>query len=122
MHFAAELATALIKLHDEEKRLDQEGSVIAGKAGFPKLNPRAGIVDQLSRRCMQLARHLRIHPASDGREAAKASAAARPSRMHALGWPRSQAILSWRSNSPFPLDAVVLQRDLMLAGTNICHF
>jgi phage terminase small subunit len=62
---------ALIQLHDEEVRLHEEGAVISGGNGFPKLNPRSTVVSQLSQRCMQLARHLRINPSSDGREAAK---------------------------------------------------
>jgi hypothetical protein len=64
LRFAWELTQVMVRLQDEETQLLQEGSIIEGKAGA-KMNPRDSIVQSLSRRAMSLARHLRIHPASD---------------------------------------------------------
>ncbi len=53
----------MVRKHDEERQLDREGSIIEGKT-----NPRAAIVQQLSRRAIWLSVYLRVHPASEGRD------------------------------------------------------
>jgi hypothetical protein len=64
LRFAWELADVIGQLHEEEKRLSEEGLILESKAG-PRANPRASIVLRLSRRAMWLGVYLRIHPASD---------------------------------------------------------
>lgn len=67
LRFAWELADVIVRLHDEEARLSGEGLILDSERG-PRLNPRAPIVQRLSRRAMWLGVYLRIHPGSDYRD------------------------------------------------------
>src|SRR5262245_24807838 len=63
LRFAWELAAVVARLHAEDARLAEEGSILDGRYGA-KINPRDGIVRGLSRRAVWLATYLRVHPAS----------------------------------------------------------
>jgi phage terminase small subunit len=62
--FAWELAELTVRLREEEKRLAKEGTVIDSERG-PKTNPRHGIVNTMSKRRINLAIYLRVHPGSE---------------------------------------------------------
>ena len=64
LYYAFELADAFVKLHEEQAKLDIEGSVIEGPTG-PKKNRRGGVVSALQRQTLSLSRYLRLHPAAE---------------------------------------------------------
>jgi hypothetical protein len=64
LRFAWELTAVIVSLHDEERQLSKEGLILESERG-PRLNPRAPIVQRLSRRAMWLGVYLRVHPASE---------------------------------------------------------
>jgi hypothetical protein len=76
LRFAWELSDVLLRLHDEDRRLRREGTILASASG-PRINPREMIVRALSKRALSLATHLRIHPASDYAEPERARAGRR---------------------------------------------
>jgi len=57
---AVELASVMRDRRDQQVLLDKEGWVVAGPSGMLRKNPRAEIVDQLSKREMALMRTLRM--------------------------------------------------------------
>jgi hypothetical protein len=59
--FACELAELTVRLREEEKRLAEEGTVLEGG----KTYPRHGIVTTMSKRRINLAIYLRVHPGSE---------------------------------------------------------
>lgn len=62
--FAWELAELTVRLREEERLLSEEGTVIGSDKG-PKTNPRHGIVTTMSKRRINLAIYLRVHPGSE---------------------------------------------------------
>ena len=70
LRFAWQLTNTLVALHDEERRLNVEGSMVLTEKGS-RPNPRNTVVGQLRREAIALSRYLRVHPASDGRTAEK---------------------------------------------------
>jgi phage terminase small subunit len=72
LEFAVELALVIAGWRRESQRLEKEGAVLFNANGRrPKANPRAAIVQTLSRRALYLATFLRLHPASDHAEPQK---------------------------------------------------
>jgi len=70
LRFVWDLSKVLVSLREEEKHLAREGFIIDSERG-PKVNPRGQVVRLLSAQSRDLARYLRIHPASDAEHPTK---------------------------------------------------
>ena len=80
---AAQLARCQYEIENESQLLENEGSVIENARGTQVMNPRHGVIEQLSRREMALMRALGISGAASGidpRDMAKKRALERESR------------------------------------------
>ena len=64
LRFAWDLSEVLARLKEEKGRLHREGFVVETEKGN-KPNPRGQVVRLLSSQARDLARYLRVHPASD---------------------------------------------------------
>ena len=58
---AANLARTQYDIEQEQSLLEQEGSVVMNERGTPVKNPRASILEDLTRRAIQLSRILQVH-------------------------------------------------------------
>ena len=58
---AANLARTQYDIEQEQAALEQEGSVVMNERGTPVKNPRASILEDLTRRAIQLSRILQVH-------------------------------------------------------------
>ena len=58
---AANLSRTQYDIEQEQAALEQEGSVVMNERGTPVKNPRASILEDLTRRAIQLSRILQVH-------------------------------------------------------------
>src|SRR5262245_45947318 len=71
--FVLDLTEVICRLREEKKALHKEGFILETDKG-PRQNPRAFVVRSLNRQSMELARYLRVHPASDAEEPTRVTA------------------------------------------------
>ena len=70
LRFAWDLSEVLLRLREEKRRLKREGFIVQTEKGA-KTNPRGQVVRLLSGQARDIARYLRIHPASDAEHPTK---------------------------------------------------
>lgn len=66
LNLAWHLCSSLAKLNTETQALDEEGTILETQRGTPVLNPRAQMVETLTRRIVMLNTRLRINPTTEG--------------------------------------------------------